>query len=81
MVNHSSRFWVCSTCQQDCITQTKADIDASFIPGPLVGHCGDGNFHVFLLVNTSSEREMAEATRLNKRMVERYIILTYYYPC
>lgn len=79
-LRRGAKVWTTDVCVPvskfaDCITQTKADIDASFIPGPLVGHCGDGNFHVFLLVDTNNEREMKEAARLNARMVERAIAM------
>ncbi|MBL8653388.1 MAG: FAD-binding protein, partial [Alphaproteobacteria bacterium] len=35
----------------DCIVETQADLDASFIPAPIVGHVGDGNFHLCFVLN------------------------------
>ena len=42
---------------------------------PLVGHAGDGNFHLIYLVNPDDPTEMAEAHRLNHRLVERALAL------
>lgn len=57
------------------VTETRADIDASHIPGPILGHVGDGNFHAILLVDPANEVEMAEAKRLAARMTERALAL------
>jgi FAD/FMN-containing dehydrogenase len=46
---------------------TEKDIAASFLPAPLVGHVGDGNFHLVIVLNPNDLREMAEAERLNER--------------
>ncbi|MCI2398157.1 FAD-linked oxidase C-terminal domain-containing protein [Aliiroseovarius subalbicans] len=53
------------------VTETRADIDASHIPGPILGHVGDGNFHAILLIDTANPVEVAEAKRLAARMTER----------
>jgi D-lactate dehydrogenase (cytochrome) len=58
-----------------CIVETRADLDASSIVAPLVGHAGDGNFHLVYLVNPDDPAEMAEAHRLNHRLVERALAL------
>jgi D-lactate dehydrogenase (cytochrome) len=55
----------------DCIVESKRDLDASPLTGTLVGHVGDGNFHMLYLVDPDSAEEMAEATRLNERLVKR----------
>jgi D-lactate dehydrogenase (cytochrome) len=55
----------------ECILQTRADIDASPLTGPIVGHVGDGNFHTILLVDPAKPETIAEAERLHGRMVER----------
>ncbi|WP_300514380.1 FAD-linked oxidase C-terminal domain-containing protein [Aliiroseovarius sp.] len=57
------------------VAETRADIDASHIPGPILGHVGDGNFHAILLVDPDNEVEMAEARRLAARMSERALAL------
>lgn len=55
----------------EAVTQTQADIAASNIPGPILGHVGDGNFHAILMFDPNSAEELAEARRLSDRMVER----------
>lgn len=57
----------------ECIAETEADIQRSGLIAPIVGHVGDGNFHVLVLMNPddSAEIEAAEefVTRLNARAI------------
>lgn len=55
----------------ECILETRADIDASPLTATMVGHVGDGNFHVMMLVDPDDASEMALAEQLNSRLVER----------
>ena len=55
----------------DCILETKAELSQSSLPAPIVGHVGDGNFHVIFIIDPNAENEFAEAERLNRNMVER----------
>ncbi|TCO72951.1 FAD-binding oxidoreductase [Rhodovulum euryhalinum] len=59
----------------EAVEETRADIAASYIPGPILGHVGDGNFHAILLVDPRNPVELAEAKRLSHRMVERALRL------
>lgn len=57
----------------ECIHETEEDIAASGLVAPIVGHVGDGNFHVLVLMNPDDPREV-EATeafvaRLNMRAI------------
>src|SRR5437667_6921598 len=47
----------------DCILETKADVEKSGLTAPIVGHVGDGNFHLVVLYDTvdPAQRERAEA--------------------
>lgn len=54
-----------------CVEETEADLNASSLPCPIVGHVGDGNFHVAILVDPAKPEELAEAEALNDRIVER----------
>jgi D-lactate dehydrogenase (cytochrome) len=47
----------------DCILETKADIESSGLIAPIVGHVGDGNFHLVVLFDRDdrAQRERAEA--------------------
>jgi FAD/FMN-containing dehydrogenase len=42
---------------------------------PMVGHVGDGNFHMLLLVDPNSPEDHAEAERLNERLVQRALAM------
>ena len=57
----------------DCVMVTKRDIETSGFIGPIVGHAGDGNFHVLLLVDTENEAEMAAAHGFLDRLAERAV--------
>ena len=75
-----SRGWTTDVCVPisrlaDCIHQTKADLADSPLVGPLVGHVGDGNFHLIMPVNPESESEMAAAEHLTDRLVARALAM------
>ncbi len=59
----------------ECIAETKRELDASNLPSPLLGHVGDGNFHILFLIDPDSPEELAEAERLNRRIVERALAM------
>lgn len=56
-----------------CIAETKADLDASGLTAPIVGHVGDGNFHLAILVDPDDADELQRARDLNDRLVRRAI--------
>jgi D-lactate dehydrogenase (cytochrome) len=55
------------------ILAARIDLDSATIPGRIIGHVADGNFHVTYLVMPDSPRDLAEAERLANRVVERAI--------
>jgi D-lactate dehydrogenase (cytochrome) len=55
----------------ECIVETKKDLERASIPGPILGHVGDGNFHVVFVIDPDRPEELAEAERLNDRLVGR----------
>jgi D-lactate dehydrogenase (cytochrome) len=59
----------------ECILETKKDLAASSLTVPLVGHAGDGNFHLMYLVDVNNQAEIDEARRLNERMVMRALAM------
>ena len=75
-----SKGWATDVCVPisrlaECISETKKDLANSFVPAPLVGHVGDGNFHLSFLIDPSKPEEIAEAARLNERLVHRAIAM------
>jgi D-lactate dehydrogenase (cytochrome) len=58
-----------------CINETKRDLESTSIPAPIVGHVGDGNFHVIFVIDPNNPAEQAEAERLNARLVERALAM------
>ncbi len=59
----------------ECVLQTKADHAHLPFPVCLVGHAGDGNFHVIYLLDPGNPAELDEARRLNERMVARALAM------
>ncbi|WP_417239441.1 FAD-binding oxidoreductase [Celeribacter halophilus] len=59
----------------EAVEQTRADIAASPLHGPILGHVGDGNFHAILLVDPNDKAEIKEGKRLAHRMAERALAL------
>lgn len=57
----------------ECILETRKDIDAAGLVVPIVGHVGDGNFHLVFLIDPDNEAEIAQAAAVNDRMVIRAI--------
>src|SRR5262249_880410 len=54
---------------------TKRDLANSPIPAALVGHVGDGNFHLVFMIDPQRPNEIAEAGRLNDRMGARALAM------
>lgn len=54
-----------------CITETKDDLDSTAVHACIVGHVGDGNFHVIYCVDPDNPEEIETVKRLNDRMITR----------
>ena len=59
----------------ECILETKRDIEDSGLLAPIVGHVGDGNFHLVYVVDPDDKEEMARAEAHNDRMVMRALAM------
>jgi D-lactate dehydrogenase (cytochrome) len=75
-----SKGWATDVCVPisrlaECIAETKRDLAQSSIPSALVGHVGDGNFHLVFMIDPDRPEEIAEASRLNDRMVARALAM------
>lgn len=55
----------------ECIVETKKDHVGASFPVTLVGHVGDGNFHMMYMLDPANKEELSEARRLSDRVVER----------
>ena len=61
-----------------CIADTKRDIDETGLFAPIIGHVGDGNFHVTFFIDPkaeNAEEELETARDVNRRMVARAIAM------
>jgi D-lactate dehydrogenase (cytochrome) len=75
-----SKGWPTDVCVPisrlaECIAETKRDLAQSTIPSALAGHVGDGNFHLIFMIDPQKPEEIAEASRLNDRMVARALAM------
>ena len=57
----------------ECILETKKDIKDSNIIAPIVGHVGDGNFHLIMLLDPDNKDEVEQAKILNDKLLKRAI--------
>jgi len=55
----------------DCILATKADIEAEQLFAPVLGHVGDGNFHLTIFFDPADPAALARVEALNERLVRR----------
>ena len=55
----------------ECIVSTRADLDRATFPATMVGHVGDGNFHVQCLIAPDDPAQIAEAEAFAHHLVER----------
>jgi D-lactate dehydrogenase (cytochrome) len=75
-----ARAWITDVCVPisrlaECIIETKKDnVDAPF-PISLVGHAGDGNFHLNYIIDPARADELEAARRLNERLVMRALAM------
>jgi len=59
----------------DCILETKRDIAETGLLAPIVGHVGDGNFHLCFVIDPADPAEMKRAQGVNERMVARALAM------
>lgn len=59
----------------ECIAETKRDIEASGLFAPIVGHVGDGNFHVLPLFDPNDAAEIDKVKAFVGRLVERALAM------
>jgi D-lactate dehydrogenase (cytochrome) len=54
-----------------CVLETRRDVQQTTLVAPLMGHVGDGNFHLVVVLDPDNPAELAEARALNARLLER----------
>jgi D-lactate dehydrogenase (cytochrome) len=59
----------------ECVIETQRDIAEKKLLAPIVGHVGDGNFHLTLLVDMDDTDEVARAKALSQSLVERALAM------
>jgi D-lactate dehydrogenase (cytochrome) len=59
----------------ECILDTQKDLEGTALVAPLVGHVGDGNFHLIFVIDPDNAAELAEVKRINGRLVERALAM------
>ncbi len=55
----------------ECVEETRRDIDATGLLAPMVGHVGDGNFHLIVLLDPEDPSELAKVEDFLERLVRR----------
>ena len=75
-----ARAWTTDVCVPisrlaECIVETQQDNAGAPFPIGLVGHAGDGNFHLIYILDPTSAAEMDHAKRLNDRLVARALAM------
>jgi D-lactate dehydrogenase (cytochrome) len=59
----------------ECVVATQRDIAEQNLIAPILGHVGDGNFHLTLLVDMTDPADVARAKVLCERVVERALAM------
>ena len=74
------RSWPTDVCVPisrlaECVVETAKECRSASFPICLVGHAGDGNFHLMYLLNPDDPGEVDEARRLNEQLVRRALAM------
>jgi D-lactate dehydrogenase (cytochrome) len=59
----------------ECVSATQRDAAESRFIAPIVGHVGDGNFHMLLMVDLNDRDEIQRAEGLLERLVDRALAM------
>lgn len=75
-----SKAWTTDVCVPisklaECILETRRDLQDSTLTAPLVGHAGDGNFHLIFVIDPENPDELAAVRKINERLVHRALAM------
>jgi D-lactate dehydrogenase (cytochrome) len=59
----------------ECVVETQKDLAENKIYGPIIGHVGDGNFHVVLFCDRSNPEEVNNVKAVYSRMIKRALAM------
>jgi D-lactate dehydrogenase (cytochrome) len=59
----------------ECVTESQRDVAEAGLLAPILGHVGDGNFHLSLLIDVDDADEVARAETVLERLVERALAM------
>ena len=59
----------------ECVLETRADVQRAGVLAPLVGHVGDGNFHLIFPMSPDDPTELEKAKAVNARLVARALAM------
>jgi D-lactate dehydrogenase (cytochrome) len=59
----------------ECVAESQRDLADSKLIAPIVGHVGDGNFHMLLLVDGDDQDELTRAEAFLHRLVQRALAM------
>ncbi|HZC56449.1 MAG TPA: FAD-linked oxidase C-terminal domain-containing protein [Xanthobacteraceae bacterium] len=59
----------------ECVTETQRDVEATGLLAPVLGHVGDGNFHLSLVVDLTDTDEVNRAKAFLERLVDRALAM------
>lgn len=71
-----AKMWTTDACVPisrlaDCINETRGDLAHVSFPATIVGHVGDGNFHVLCVLDPNNAAEYEEAAGFAERIARR----------
>ena len=59
----------------ECVEETRKDLEANDIYGPMIGHVGDGNFHVVLFADVEDAAEVKRVKLAYDRLIHRALAM------
>ncbi len=59
----------------ECVAETQKDLEENNIYGPIIGHVGDGNFHVVLFCDRSDAAEVKRVKAVYERLIKRALAM------